>query len=708
LTPGQIQALLDAIVTCQARLAVNQTEPIFVVYAVSNDRASKIKIGDWEVSRATCTLHKGEVEVKITPRSMDVLNYLAENGGMVISPDELLGHFWQGSVTSDHAVHKAVAELRSALGDDAHNPTYIKTFPKRGYALIAQIGTLNAADLKPYASILPSRRMRDLRTSFAVFAAVIAALLVIFARTPATTQTPQVAQLAVLPFINRELDTDNQFLADGLRESLIHGLSKLSNLQVLSPEDSVNYPRNRKTSGVVQSDADHVLQGSVQTADGRLRVTVQLVRVQDGSHQYSDQFDLPLNNLFGVQDEIVSNVVRALSIHLDERERSQMLDWGTTNAIAYESFIRGEFYNNQFSPRDWQRAIDYHLAAVDLDPTFLNAWHGAATAANNLAVYSSAERIQELSTLITSIHDQVSRLVEPESELLSSLREIRLRMSGDNQLEQEKMLRAQIMSGTPPDFAIAHYALFLIGARLYDEAAQLLERAAEVGPFQISPDEVWSYRNSIEPPERIVVSRKLQLLQRPYHVAFLGTVATHLAWLGDFEQASIYLERQRLIDQDEILVHLSDLTIAFLNGSLRPDSPDLQAFYRSGEDYYYNNGVLSFMLGDVDKGVHYWSKLRAVQLRRLFNVAHSSEKYFASNVLEDPRYHAALEQLGAGISWQRRLMEGVIDMEAVLDVKLSDQAREAYENQTFMTRNNLWSEDEWAAIAQKRLKIPAQ
>ena len=550
--------------------------------------------------------------------------------------------------------------------------------------------------------------MRDLRISFAVFIAVIAALLLIFARTPATTQSPRIVQLAVLPFINRELDTDNQFLADGLRESLIHGLSKLSNLQVLSPDDAVNYPRNRRSSDIAQNDADHVLQGSVQTADGRLRVTVQLVRVQDGSHQYSDQFDLPLDNLFGVQDEIVSNVVRALSIHLDERERSQMLDWGTTNAIAYESFLRGEFYNNQFSPRDWQRAIDYHLAAVDLDPTFLNAWHGAATAANNLAVYSSAERIDELSNLLTAIHSQVSRLVEPDNELLSSLREIRLRMSGDNQLEQEKMLRAQIMSGTPPDFAVAHYALFLIGARLYDEAAQLLERAAEVGPFQISPDEAWSYRNSIEPPEQIVVSRKLQLLQRPYHVAFLGTVATQLAWMGDFEQAGSYLERQRQVDQDGILVHLSDVTIGFLAGSLRPDSPALKEAYRSGEDYYYNNGALSFMLGDIDKGVHYWSKLRAVQLRRLFNVAHSSEKYFATNVLEDPRYQAVLEQLGAGISWQRRLIEGIIAMEPVLDIKLSDQAREAYENHTFMTRNNLWSEEEWAAIDQKRLIIPAR
>ena len=70
---------------------------------------------------------------------MDVLNYLAENAGQVVSHDELLKHFWHGSFPSDHAVHKAIAELRSALGDDAHHPSYIRTIPKRGYSLIAKV-----------------------------------------------------------------------------------------------------------------------------------------------------------------------------------------------------------------------------------------------------------------------------------------------------------------------------------------------------------------------------------------------------------------------------------------------------------------------------------------------------------------------------------------------------------------------------------------
>ncbi len=115
---------------------------------VASDKLNRIKIGDWEASLTTCTLSQGGTEVKVTPRSMDVLHYLAEQAGEVVSHEELLNRFWQGSFPSDHAVHKAIAELRSALGDDAHHPTYIRTIPKRGYSLIAEV-VMTGAPLTP-------------------------------------------------------------------------------------------------------------------------------------------------------------------------------------------------------------------------------------------------------------------------------------------------------------------------------------------------------------------------------------------------------------------------------------------------------------------------------------------------------------------------------------------------------------------------------
>ncbi len=649
---------------------------------------------------------------------MDVLNYLAENAGQVVSHDELLKHFWQGSFPSDHAVHKAIAELRSALGDDAHQPSYIRTIPKRGYSLIAKvrlessdprpdsknpnIEMTHVSDTKFHISALLDKRTLAGGAALAIFLAVI-----LWPSSNVVSDKDEMVRLAVMPFVNRELDASNQFLTDGLRESLVNGLSKLSHMEVLSPsrgydEFDPNSRSERLADRARALNVNHILHGSVQTAENRLRVTVQLTRASDGVHQYSEQFDLPLDDLFGLQDQIVSNVVSALSVHLDETERSQMLDWGTTNAIAYERFLRGNFYYNQFSPDDFKRAIDYHLTAIELDPEFLNAYHGAATAANNLAVYSGSETIEEMSIIINELHREVSRLA-PESDVLRSINELKLRISGVNQVQQEMQLREQILSGNPPKYAIAHYALFLIGARLYDEATQLLEKAQEVGPFEISPDEEWSYKNNVQPPRTIILSAKGQLQERPYHVAFLGTVATNLALTGDFRQAEMYLNRQKEVDEDGILAHYSEVIIRFLKGEVAVGNDAYTKLMARGNDFNFGKGALSFMLGDIDTGVELWRNVPASQRRRLFNVTHSAEKYFPAAVIEDPRYLEVLESLNFGKQWQRRLIEGVMEMEAVLGVQLNPKTRAAYESDTFMARNNLWTDEEWAELEERKL-----
>lgn len=693
-----------------------------------------LRIGDWQVSPGACTVAKNGEETKITPRSMDVLKLLIERAGNVVSPGEFLETIWRSPIATDHAVHKAIAELRSALQDDAHKPSYIKTIPKRGYTLIAPIATVAiipsptagtalageeqtdhetdrqtppAASAPQAPQTLPapaetgSRRdgrwtlWRKLAVAAMLSALIISAPLLL--RSPETTpEADGVVKLAVLPFASRDFSNENQILAEGIRESLINGLSKLRQLQVLSPARNAELlATSQRDADSYLQQADHVLQGSVMTSAGRLRVIVELVRASDGLREYSDQFDLPMNDIFAVQDQIVSNVTRALRVYLNESERTQMRDWGTTNALAYEHFLRGEFYNNQFSPADWERAIESHQAAIALDPGFLNAYHGIATAANNLAVYSGADKIDKMYQLVLDTHRQISQ-INPDSDILDSIHAIKLRMRGSSYIQQEMQLREQILSGNPPHFALSHYALLLIGARMYDEAERFLAQATEAGPFEISPDEAWSYRTNILTPADSVMARKNQLQQRPYHVAFLGSVAVNLATLGDFRQAQIYLNQQREVDLEGILAHYSEVIMGVLGGDIRADTPGYFAALRDDPDFYFNNGVLAFMVGDIERGVHYWQNLQPVHLRRLFNVAHLAEKYFPDQVLSSPEYLALLDSLGAGLDWQRRLMEGVMAMESVTGVGLSRRSLEAYDNRRMMIRNNLWSEQDWS------------
>ncbi|MEX0965384.1 MAG: winged helix-turn-helix domain-containing protein [Pseudohongiellaceae bacterium] len=670
-----------------------------------------LQIGDWFVFADTCTLSasNGEDQTKITPRSMDVLVYLAENAGTVISATELLDKFWQGTISSDHAVHKAIAELRAAFGDKAHNSDYIKTVPKRGYSLVADVvpftepGNRRAEKSSWWQTQTFSNPVKYI-TGMAAAAVVLGILF--FSEVDLALNENNDISLAVLPFSqDGAINDSKQFFVEGLSESLITGLSKLNQLSISNPTDErgSNTRRQSVQDYGRQLGVEHLLEGSVQYSGDKARITVQLIRVRDGVHQYSEQFDLSEQDIFEIQDRIVANVVTSLSIHLNEDQRSQMRDWGTSNAIAFERFMKGEFYNNQFNPRDFELAIENHLAAIEADPNFINAYLGVVAAANNYAVYSGADKIAALSLLIDEMQRDVARL-NPSHEALASIRAVQLRVKGNDYRLQEKNLRQEILAGSAPEFALAHYALFLIGARLYDEAEGFLDVADEVDPFQISPDESWDYRLMVALPEDKVDRRKQQLLERPNHIGILGTIARNLILLGRNEEALAYQSRQRASDGEGISSNFTDIVAGVLSGELYPGSPALAQQYKLGKDFNFNNGALSFMLDDIDKGIEYWSDLATVHKRRLINNVHVSEVYFAEGIVDDPRYQTLLEDLDFGLSWQRTLMEGIIAMQEVTGVGLSEQASAAYASNRFMSRNDLWTDSQWASIRKFRLQ----
>lgn len=670
-----------------------------------------LQIGDWFVFADTCTLSAANSaeQTKITPRSMDVLVYLAENAGSVVSATELLDKFWQGTISSDHAVHKAIAELRAAFGDKAHNSEYIKTVPKRGYSLVADVVPIaesgsTQTDKTSWWRTESFNRSLKYASSFGAVALVIGILF--FSEIDLALNESRDIRIAVLPFSQEGTISDNQqFLVDGLSESLITGLSKLNQLSISNParERSLNARRQSVQEYGEQLGVEHLLEGSVQYAGDKARITVQLIRVEDGVHQYSEQFELAEQDIFAIQDKIVDNVVTSLSIHLDETQRSQMRDWGTANAIAYERFMKGEFYNNQFNPKDFELAIENHLAAIEADPNFINAYLGVVAAANNYAVYSGADKIAELGLLIDRMHREVARL-EPNHAALASIRAIQLRINGNDYRLQERGLREQILEGNAPEFALAHYALFLIGARLYDEAERFLDVADEVDPFQISPDETWDYRLMVALPEDAVERRKQQLLERPNHTGILGTVARTLILLGRREEAMNFQRRQIASDSEGISSNFTHVVAGVLSGELHSGSAALEQQYALGRDFNFNNGALSFMLGDIDKGIAYWRDLAPVHKRRLINNVHVSEVYFAEGVAEDQRYRDLLEELDFGKAWQRTLMEGIMAMQPVTGVELSEKARQAYVSNEFMSRNTLWTDKQWADIRNIRMQ----
>ena len=119
-------------------------------------KESKLNVGGWTVIAEQNLLQRGGRSLKLEPRAIELLLYLAHRPGKVIAAEELLlNHLWRGRVVEDSAIYKRINELRKAFGDDPRDPRYIETIPKRGYRLVAPVASIDSDDATAAATPVP-------------------------------------------------------------------------------------------------------------------------------------------------------------------------------------------------------------------------------------------------------------------------------------------------------------------------------------------------------------------------------------------------------------------------------------------------------------------------------------------------------------------------------------------------------------------------
>ncbi len=171
-------------------------------------------------------------------------------------------------------------------GDDAEKPRFIETVPKRGYRLVASIAREDA-----------HAAPREKRLS-----------------------------IAVLPFADMAREQDQEYFCDGLAEELTNALARLRGLRVIARTSAFAFKGKAVDIREIgrQLGVDVVAEGSVQRAEGRLRLTVHLINAADGSHLWSDRFDRPAGDFFSIEDEIAQAVVGGLKIRLMSEEEARL------------------------------------------------------------------------------------------------------------------------------------------------------------------------------------------------------------------------------------------------------------------------------------------------------------------------------------------------------------------------------------------------
>ena len=237
------------------------------------------RLGDLTIDTGRQLVSRADDPIALPKLSYDLLLVLVRAAPNVVSLDELMRLVWPGIIVSPETISQRVKLLRDALGDDPRVPRYIAGLRGRGYQIVAAVKEI---DDNPAATAISGS-------------------------TPtASAAGPARVAICVLPFANMSGDPEQEYFSDGITEDIITDLSKVSALAVTShnsafrfkgkPVDVLKVARRTKVT--------HVLEGSVRKADGRVRITAQLVDGSSNDHVWAERYDRDLNNIFALQDEI--------------------------------------------------------------------------------------------------------------------------------------------------------------------------------------------------------------------------------------------------------------------------------------------------------------------------------------------------------------------------------------------------------------------
>jgi TolB-like protein/Tfp pilus assembly protein PilF len=210
--------------------------------------------------------------------------------------------------------------------------------------------------------------------------------------------------IAVLPFVNMSADKENEYFSDGITEEILNTLAKVDGLMITSRTSAFAFKGKNEDIREIgkQLGVKNVLEGSVRKHGNKVRVTAQLINVEDGYHKWSEVYDRNLEDIFAVQDEIATSIgdqmKKSLKIH---KPKSPVAKLPMENIDAYNLYLKGMFYWNKWSPENVQKAIKLYEDSIEKEPKFAlpyaglsacNVFLGAVGISPPKTAYPSAEK----------------------------------------------------------------------------------------------------------------------------------------------------------------------------------------------------------------------------------------------------------------------------------------------------------------------------
>jgi TolB-like protein/class 3 adenylate cyclase len=453
--------------------------------------------------------------------------------------------------------------------------------------------------------------------------------------------------IAVLAFVNMSNDPEQEYFSDGISEEILNSLAHVKDLRVAGRTSSFHF----KGKNIDLREIGHllnvhtVLEGSIRKQGNKLRITAQLINVDDGFHLWSEKFDREMDDIFAIQDEIALAITEKLKIILLEEEKAIIYKNPTENTEAYDLFLKGRFYFNKRGPAVI-KALEYFQKASDKDPAFTPAYTGMADVYCLLALYC-----------ILPPHDALPKArqyAEKAIQLQSSYPEAYTSLAFiigfyDWNWEEAKKMFQRVFA-INPDYAPAHYwyGYYLSFIERKDEDAIIVARkAAEIlEPMVPVSHHVLSvmYINAGRFAEGVKASKKAIELDPNSYPGYRG-LGLSLAGLNKYKEAIEALKTAVDLSARQVLPMVEICRVYSLSGEMNEIQKIMdEVMFRLKTEYISALFLccISYYSKNYEKALAYLELAFEQRDTTLLGIQASPITQF---IRTDPRFQSALKRM---------------------------------------------------------------
>ena len=497
-------------------------------------------------------LRAGEV-VPLPPKAVETLLVLLRSAGQPVQKDALIRAIWPDAFVEENNLAHYISVLRKTLSNGEGDRVFIETIPKRGYRFVGEVKETveDSAGATPAATPAASpvgaptqSRLTRRRLAAAVALTVVGALALVWWLNRRGNVTPMFESLAVLPLQNLSGDSGQDYVSDGLTESLVSEIAKIGGIRVISRTSVMRYRNARKPLPQIAQElnAGAIIEGSVSRFGDRARVTVQLLDGPNDKHLWAETYERDLAEIPKLWSEVSIAVAREIRARTGRGPRAQLAA-SPVKREAFEAYLRGRYYWNKRTPENILRAVEWFRKAIDEEPAYARAYAGIADCYNQLGtVLIGGRQPTEIRPQAIAAARRALEIDQELAEAHAALAYARL-YDWEWAAAEDGFQRALRLN---PSYAPAHlwYAHSLSMRKRHEEALREVRRAQQLDPLSpiIHTQVGWILQHAGRYDEAIQELRKV-LAEDPDYVWALWRIGSSYTSKSMFQEGIDALEK---------------------------------------------------------------------------------------------------------------------------------------------------------------------